>query len=312
MGMSENRHPAGTAVGGQWAPGSYAEIDLDDALDDTFGFEPEPEHDHSDGTLGIGTPGAAIGFTPRDLPTARKVGDMAILNDVGDMQRTDHPDGKSHYVLAADQGYAVLFREKSDYYDEDSDEPHESHDYTVLRYRRTPDTNRTSAWDKGGTFRENIDTALIENHSPQKLVFDSAYEGVESSDGADMFDDPRAVRNLLVRSTGSRLGRIDEMSTSEIHDFHQTGPAVLRDSLDRAAAEEFLSDVSPDVVPLQTSSPTSRNDDLVEDGEHDRRQELAAYAAPDGFEDKVFAVNDGRTKSVYYVNDDHEVREAYL
>lgn len=29
--MSENRHPAGTSVGGQWAPGSAGEIDLDDS-----------------------------------------------------------------------------------------------------------------------------------------------------------------------------------------------------------------------------------------------------------------------------------------
>lgn len=40
--MSENRHPAGTSVGGQWAPGSAGEIDLDDAFDDETPA-PEPE-----------------------------------------------------------------------------------------------------------------------------------------------------------------------------------------------------------------------------------------------------------------------------
>lgn len=38
MGMSmDNRHPAGTSVGGQWAPGSSSEVETDDD------FDPEPD-----------------------------------------------------------------------------------------------------------------------------------------------------------------------------------------------------------------------------------------------------------------------------
>lgn len=52
--MSDNRHPAGTSVGGQWAPGSAGEIDIDDALDDAFGdtFAPRRKR-YESGTLDL-------------------------------------------------------------------------------------------------------------------------------------------------------------------------------------------------------------------------------------------------------------------
>lgn len=48
--MTDNRHPAGTSIGGQWAPGSAAEVDLDDAWDDTAGTE---QKEYESGTLNL-------------------------------------------------------------------------------------------------------------------------------------------------------------------------------------------------------------------------------------------------------------------
>lgn len=46
-GMNENRHPAGTSLGGQWAPGSAGEVDFDDAFDD-LGYDASPPPEESD------------------------------------------------------------------------------------------------------------------------------------------------------------------------------------------------------------------------------------------------------------------------
>lgn len=53
--MNTNRQPAGTSIGGQWAPGSAGEVemDLDDAFDDSAGDGYVSHHQYGDVDLGL-------------------------------------------------------------------------------------------------------------------------------------------------------------------------------------------------------------------------------------------------------------------
>jgi len=129
--MSTNRHPAGTTVGGQWAPGASGEvdIDLDDALDDTF--DDDPFEDISDEE--VRDPAETVEYAIADdggfdfgLSDSRRRLDRSLnvsatqtaTLEPGDLALVERKDGGDIYVLAGTRGMAVL---EPDGDDEDRD-----------------------------------------------------------------------------------------------------------------------------------------------------------------------------------------------
>lgn len=97
----DNRHPAGTSVGGQWAPGSASEVDFDDAFDDLGYNATEPPQESTYGDFapddwqerpemrGVRTKNERLGLGGFVHPEARSAIDSAFYNHVNEEITTD-------------------------------------------------------------------------------------------------------------------------------------------------------------------------------------------------------------------------------
>ena len=113
--MSTNRQPAGTSVGGQWAPGAASEVemDLDDAFDDTFDApeltlvaDSDPEYQIAkDGGFDFGLEAPPA---PKNRTLSVAPGEKVSIRP-GDIARIDRgKDTGKMFVLAGTRGLAVL------------------------------------------------------------------------------------------------------------------------------------------------------------------------------------------------------------
>lgn len=83
--MNDNRHPAGTSLGGQWAPGQAGEVDFDDAFDD-LGYDaaPPPEDSTYEG-----------GFSPDDWQVRPEMEGVRAENEKFGLAGFIHPSTRS-------------------------------------------------------------------------------------------------------------------------------------------------------------------------------------------------------------------------
>lgn len=107
--MSQQRHPAGTSVGGQWAPGSATEIETEllDAFDDTFDDpQPQPAPEPYDPPIS-GDGGFDFGLEPAEEMSSTTLSlDQARTAEPGELIKVTGDRGTT-YVLGCQGGVVV-------------------------------------------------------------------------------------------------------------------------------------------------------------------------------------------------------------
>lgn len=253
--MSTSRRPAGTSVGGQWAPGASGEVadflDFEDAFDDEMGFvEPEPESEPVYGVAPDG--GFDFGIAPQAPETSNTLiiegrervvepGEFARIVPKKSSERDDS------FVLAGTRGMVYLTREPNPHYDPDepgSLEPKTEDVVYVLTAEDGPANPRKGT----GQSRYLLDTASAERFSATSLYPVNDY-GVGTDDGEVLrYEDSESVRAYLTSRAPFEIGPVDGKSERQHMEETGAGPASLSDSIEQQKAYDFMAE-NPSLVP---------------------------------------------------------------
>lgn len=223
--MSDNRHPAGTSLGGQWAPGSSSEIDLDDALDETpTGWdltEPEPEPEYpiaDDGGFDFNMEGAG----PREERFLHVREPRNLDLHPGDVAVVESKSGRDSFVMAGSRGIAVL-------------EPADEGGYELLSMApRNPGSPSSVALGADGVKSVSYDDWYIESE-----------EEVMAGDVEEHSGLPRngkeAKKLMLARARTDVVGSLTSSGERQWCESRQAGPEFASHPLAREKAYDLVS-----------------------------------------------------------------------
>lgn len=209
---NDNRHPAGTSLGGQWAPETSSEISIDDALDFDEEFAgvdfdaPESDGESLDGQPIVF---AKAGQPVNDLQN----GQLAVISD-GD-----------YYVLATSRGAVVA--------------KHEDGIYSVSEYVRSEQTFPGAFADSSSEI-----AGLCREGSAVNRTWDSSVELANPRpDSGIAGADYRDIKTTMARSASGYLGaHASDQTEAEAFKASGFGPARLDNERDFDAAATYLAD----------------------------------------------------------------------
>lgn len=226
MTMSNsNRHPGGTSVGGQWAPGSATEVELDDVFeaDEDLPLRDLGADDESAG-------GHPVVFAKAGRPVeGLEPGQLAVISD-GD-----------YYAVATSRGIVVA--------------KNEGDGLRVSEYVRSEQSFPGAFADPSSEIAD-----LCREGPAVNKTWDSSVDLAEPQTRRDLQGaDYETIRNELAASASGYLGATSSDQT-EADAYRQSGfgPGRLDDDEDFDAAVEFL-DEHPTLHPMPPKGQEGSN-----------------------------------------------------